>query len=207
MAFAHQDATNENDNQIVAQGTSPWVVSFEPSGNESTRKTFVAQALGATLGNNKSMLSLLNAGGSGVVLRLERLFIINTQNSSVTGINADFRIFRTTGHSVGTSITPLAHDTGDTLNGSVTARTGATVAGEAASYLYRWLWGSDEWSTGVADADSADHSLQNLQPVYQATSRERPITLRAGEGLSVKQVVNSTAGQFDIIAIFTEAAT
>lgn len=208
MAFAHQDATDANDNQIVAQGTSPWVVSVDSiNAVDATRKTFVVQSLGTAIGNGKSMLSILNAGGSGVVLRLQRLFLINTQNTGVTGINADFRLFRATGHSAGTSITPLAHDTADSLNGSVTARTGATIAGEAVAYLYRWLWGTDEWSTGPADADSADHAIQNLIPLYEAKPGERPITLRAGEALTLKQTVNSTAGTFDVIAIFTEATS
>lgn len=205
MALSHQDATDENDSQIVAQGTTPWVVSISPGVGE--RKTFVVQALNTTIGNGKSMLSLLNAGGSGVVLRLQRLFIINSQNSGVTGVNADFRLFRATGHSVGTQLTPQSHDTADSLSASITARTGATIAGEAAAYLYRWLWGSDEWNTGPLDADSLDHGLQNVLPVYRADQGERPITLRPGEALTLKQVTNSTAGQFDVIAIFTEASS
>ena len=208
MALAHQDATDSNDQQIVAQGTNPWEVSVTAiSAVDATRKTFVVQALGAAIGNGKSMLSLLNADGSGVVLRLQRLFVINTQNAGVTGINADFRLFRATGHSAGTALTPQAHDTNDTLSGSITARTGGTIAGESASYLYRWLWGTDEWSTGPSDADSADHAAQSLNPIYQAAPGERPITLRPGEGLTLKQTVNSVAGTFDIIAIFTEATT
>lgn len=208
MSFSHQDATDANDQPIVAQGTTPWLVSVESiNAVDATRKTFVAQALGVAIGNNKSMLSILNASGSGVVLRLQRLFLINTQNAGVTGINADFRLFRATGHSAGTAITPLAHDTNDSLSGSITARTGATIAGEAAAYLYRWLWGTDEWSTGPLDQDGLDHALTSLNPVYQAQPGERPITLRPGEALTLKQVVNSTAGTFDVIAIFTEAAT
>lgn len=202
MAFAHQDATDANDNQVVAQGTTPWVVSSIAGAGE--RKTFVAQAIGASIGNNKSMLSILNAAGSGVVLRLSKLFLVNTQNSSVTGINAEFRLFRATGHSAGTTITPLPHDTADSLNSGITARTGATIAGEAASPLYRWLWGSDEWNTGPLDQDGLDHAFQTLIPLYDAKPGERSLTIRAGQALTLKQVVNSSNGTFDVIAVFTE---
>lgn len=208
MALSHQDAVDANDNQIVAQGTNPWSVSVDAiSAIDATRKTFVATAINVTIGNNKSMISLLNASGSGVVVRLQKLFLINSQNAGVTGVSVDFRMFRHTGHSAGTQLTPRAHDTNDSLHANVTVRTGGTISGEAADYLYRWLWGSDEWSTGPADADSADHAQQSLNPVYVAGPGERPITIRPGEGLTIKDVTNSTAGQFDLIAIFTEAAS
>lgn len=80
MSFAHQDATDSNDYQIVAQGTDPWIVSV--GGAQSTKKTFVLWAKDVAIGNNKSMVSLLNASGSGVVVRVEKLFLVNTQNSS-----------------------------------------------------------------------------------------------------------------------------
>jgi hypothetical protein len=188
------------------QSTIPVSVSSIAVGAD-TRKTFVARAQAAALGNNKSMFSLLNAGGSGVVVRIQKIYLINTQNAAVTGINADFSLFRMTGHSVGTSITPQTHDTADTLSVNVTARTGATIAGEATPALYRWIWGSDEWSTGAADADSADHGLQNLIPLYAPQMNEKAITIRAGEGLTLKQTVNSTSGTFDVICVFTEATT
>lgn len=204
MSFAHQDATDSNDYQIVAQGTDPWIVSV--GGAQSTKKTFVLWAKDVAIGNNKSMVSLLNASGSGVVVRVEKLFLVNTQNSSVTGVNGSFSLFRMTGHSVGTTLTPQSHDTSDTLNVSVTARTGGTIAGESASELYRWKWGTDEWSTGPADAENFDHAMQSLIPLYLASPNEKQITIRPGEGLTLKQTVNSTSGTFDIGIVFTEAS-
>ena len=205
--FIVQSPDGARKAEVVGDRLKVDAVVSNTDGEASTkRKTFVVNAVGVAIGNNKSMLSLLNAAGSGVVVRLEKMYLINTQTAGITGINADFRLFRITGHSVGTALTPLTHDTSDTLSASVTARTGSTVAGEAAAAMYRWMWGTDEWATGPADADSADHSLQNVMPLYEVGLNTKALTLRPGEGISLKQVVNSTVGTFDVILVFTEAA-
>lgn len=173
---------------------------------EAEEPTFTVYASNITIGNNKSMLSIVNTGGSLVNIRIKELRIINTQTTSVTGVIADFNLFRITGHSVGTLLTPQASDTSDAINASISVRTGATVAGEVASILRRWLWSSDEFGPGPADAESADHALQNVMAAYKPGLKEKPLTIRAGEGLTIKQVINSTAGQFDIMVVFTQVA-
>jgi hypothetical protein len=171
---------------------------------ETEIATFVAVAQAIAIGNNKSMISLLNGSGSGVVIKLREAWIVNAQTTAVTGIMAQFRLLRMTGHSAGTSITPQPYDTSDSLNGSVTARTGSTVAGEASENLKRWYWSSDEYGVGAQDVESEDHNMQNLNPHYIAAGKTKPITIRAGEGLTVKQVTNSSVGTFDLYLVFTQ---
>ena len=172
------------------------------------KETYIVGSTEIAIGNNKSMLSLLNASGSTVVVKLRKLYLLNSQTSAVTGIISDFQLFRFTGHSGGTSLTPLTFDSNDSLNSSVTARTGGTISGEAAAALKRWEISSDEWGTGTLDQEGADHGSGLYgQPLYEHTSPfEKPITLRANEGIHLKHVVSSTAGAFDIYMIFTEEA-
>lgn len=168
-------------------------------------ETFTVISPITAIGNNKSMVSILNAGGSGVTVKIREIYLINTQNTSITGVIADFRLFRMTGHSAGISLTPEASDSDDTLNVNVTARTGATIAGESANYSRRWLWSSDEWGTGASDVEANDHASQNLLTAYQSNNPKiKPITLNAGQGIHIKHVVNSTAGTFDLVVVFTQ---
>lgn len=172
----------------------------------SASKTFVVRQSAVAIAKNKSMISLVNASGSAVKLRIQEIWIKNVQTSGVTGIISDFNLNKLTGataHSAGTALTPIAFDSVDTLNGSITARTGATIAGTETT-MFRWLWSTDEWGTGPQDVESMDHTMQNLNPHYRNRGQFKPITLNANEGLSLKQIFNSTVGTFDIEIVFTE---
>jgi hypothetical protein len=166
-------------------------------------KTFCILAENIVIGNNKSMVSLLNATGSTVIIKIREINLINTQNTAVTGIVSNFEMRRMTGHSVGTSLTPNPYDTNDTLDVNVTARTNATIAGEGVM-LHSYRWSSDEWGVGSHDVESNDHVLVSLIPFYTVQPYCKPITLRANQGIHIKHTVNSTAGQFTIIMTFTE---
>lgn len=158
------------------------------------------------IGNNKSMVSLLNETGSTVIIKIREIKLINTLNTSVTGVVSNFEMRRLTGHSSGTSITPNPYDTNDTLSVSVTARTGATITGEGV-LLHSYRWSSDEWGVGPQDVESGDHSLTSLIPFYSVQPYCKPITLRANQGVHIKHTINSTAGQFTIIITFTEESS
>lgn len=203
--MAQYDLDSADGSQSVTQGTSPWVVSLASvtSGGDELA-TFVVQARDIAIGNLKSMISVLNAGGSSVVIKLRDLKIVNSQNTAVTGINSEFGLYRITGHSAGTSITPLPYDSSDSLNASVTARTGATITGEAATVLLHWDWSSDEWGAGALDQEGYDHAVQTVSNLLKQEKSCKPITLRAGEGITVKHVSNSTNGTFDIVLVFTQ---
>jgi len=167
-------------------------------------KTFVIRSTSTALGNNKSMLSLLNASISSFI-QLKEVYIINVQTSAVTGIIAIFELFRFTGHSAGTLLTPQPYDTADVMDANVTARTGATITGESATSMARWLWSSDEWGPGTLDEEGHEHTFQNLLPAWAHRSpNSKAILLRPGQGIHLKHVVNSTAGTFDIVFVFTQ---
>lgn len=174
------------------------------STSETESATFVVYAQDIAIGNNKSMLSILNATGSGVKIRVREVRIINVQNTAVTGVIADYRFLRITGHSAGTSLTPQSHDTDDALNVNVTARTGATITGELSPVLRRWQFSTDEWGVGSSDVESNTHDMQIQNSLFDTAPKTKTITINAGQGIHIKQVTNSTVGTFDILIVFTQ---
>lgn len=166
--------------------------------------TFSTILISVATANNKSMFSLLNDVGSSVKIKIRSIKVINTQNAAVTGVVADMQLYRCTGHSAGTLDTPQTMDTSDTLNSSVTARTGATIAGEVANPLLHIDVSTDEWGVGAADSESNSHINQLLHNVYEHNPPMKPITLNAGEGITLKCTTNTTTGLFDIQAYYTQ---
>jgi hypothetical protein len=187
-------------------GGTPLSVSMSSAASDPS---FVVTAEGVVLGNNKSMVSLLNATGSTVVVRIREIYLTNVQIAPVTGTVAEFQLRRITGHSVGTDLTStiLAHDTNDTLNVNISARTNATVAGEGAVNIFRKLQSTDEWGVGAPDNEGFDAAVSRLLPVYKQNELCKAITLRATQGITIKCATNTTAGSFDITVLFTVGAS
>lgn len=178
------------------------------TGGSAEQATWSALAPAVQIGNNKSMISILNATGTVVVIRLREIWVENVQTTPVTGVTGFFEVHRNTGHSAGTLLTSLPYDTTDTLDANVTVRTGATIAGEAAGVLVRHVWSTDDWSGGTLDGEQYEHGIQASTPFWSRKDiSEKPITLRSGQGLTVKFTTNSTNGTFDLTLVFTQAST
>jgi hypothetical protein len=191
---------SDNGGSLTIDGT----VAISNSVSPTERATFSAIAEAIDIANGKSMISLLNDSGSGVTIKITKMYLINTRTTATTGVIAEFQLRRFTGHSGGTLITTDAYDTNDVLNGSVTVRTGATIAGEVTRDLRRWLWSSDEWGTGSTDVESDDHVNQSLVPSFEQSMICKPLVLNSGQGLHIRQNTNSNNGTFDLVIEFTQ---
>lgn len=172
--------------------------------SESELATFVASARDVQIGPNKSMFSILNGIGSGVVIKLISLKIINSQTTAITGAIADFRLHRATSISSGNIVISMPHDTQDVVNSLVEVRNSATVNGENITPLTRVKWSTDEWGVGAQDVESMDHAVSSLISWYEVKPKTKPITLRSGEGIHIKQVAANNNGSFDFECIFTQ---
>jgi hypothetical protein len=152
---------------------------------------------------NKSMLSLFNAGA--VVLKIQEIYLVNVQSSAVSGVDINFEFRRMTGHTSGTLISAIETlDTLDSLDSNISVRTGATITGESSVLLWRNIWHSDE-SSPALDGASLDHAVQTMFPVFSRKNLEsKAITLRNGEGITIKCTTSSTVGSFDLMAIVTQ---
>lgn len=178
-------------------------------------QSFLVHADNVTIGNGKSMLSLLNATGSGVVIRLHRIRIFNVRTTAVTGIVAEFGLRKISAHSAGTLLDTTGSASGlvfpmdstNSLSASVTARTGATVTESPAFDILNWFWSSDEWGVGTQDVESLQHAFAQSIPAFETKDGTQPFVIREGQGLHVRQNTNSTAGSFDIEFLFTQEAS
>lgn len=192
-------AAVSSDTALVV-AISPNTVAFV---KDAEYATFAVVAANIAQANNKSMVSILNAGRSSVVIKIRELHLRNSQVSAVTGVAGNFEFRRFTGHSGGTLITPVTYDTNDVISGSVTARTGASITGEG-DLLARWKWSTDDWGPGKLDQEGLDHTMQSLLPIWKYVPPGKGITLRAGQGIHLKFATNSNKGSWDMRVVFTQ---
>lgn len=162
--------------------------------------TYYALADAVTFAANKQLISILNAAGSGKVVAIKKLFMINTQLSSVTGVAVRADVKRMTAHSGGTTITPTLCDSDNAaLPAEITVRTGATSVTES-SLLFPLTFTNDEAGATQAFPSTQLMAAFNWMPEGVETQETR---LRPGEGLTVKQITSSTVGQFAWLMVFT----
>jgi hypothetical protein len=198
----HTNLRNATGNELLSRqernNSIPVVEAIEPA-------TFLLHASSITIAANKSMLALMNGASSGVTLKILKVRVMNTQTTAVTGVVADFRLRRITAITGGTAQTPRPHDTNDVLDANVTASSAGTPTDLSGPVdLGRYVYSTDEWGPGTADVESMDHSMQTVWAIYQHMRGEKPITLRPGQGLDIRQLTSSTAGTFDLQIIFSQ---
>ena len=162
--------------------------------------TYYALADAVAFAANKQLISLYNAAGSGVMVVLKKLFLINLQLSAITGVavRADFKRF-TAAHSGGTAITPVSCDSSNpALPAGVTARTGGTVTD--VTLLFPLAFANDE--VGATQAFPSSHLLSGLNCLPEGTEVQET-RLREGEGVTLKQITSTTVGSFAYMMVFT----
>jgi hypothetical protein len=173
-------------------------------------QTYTAGFLAVAFGNNKSMAAILNGSGSGRIVRIKRVWVLNNQTSAVTGVLTSWSLKRSSAQSGGTAVTPTKHDTAsEALPGAVLVATGATVTQTADVSLRQWVWSNDEPAAGTGTSDEFE-CLVPLNCVWDSATGDadiEPIVLREGQGLDVRHLGTTTVGVADIFIEFTLAAT
>lgn len=211
QATASNQTSGGQKTQIVnASGTTvgagsgilgPGAVALAVSDN--TQQTFVVSAQGVLTGNGKSMISIENGGGSGKVLRLVRAKIFNVTPGTVAGVDIQLDALKFTTSSGGTILTPQSYDTNNTLSGSITCRTNATISGEATNAIDSWYFNGDELATGASTTASNGSLTGQILLPYGGLSQQVP-TIRSGEGLHIKCQTNTTVTNFSLFLVFTQ---
>lgn len=172
-------------------------------------QTYTASAIGATFANNKSMLGIFNGSGSGRVVRIYRVWVLNNQTSAVTGVLTAWALRKTSAQSGGTSITPTKHDSAsESMPAQVLVATGATATLTADLSFRNWVWSNDEPAVSSGTSDEFE-TLVPLNCVWDSTgdTTVEPITLRVGEGISVHHSGSSAVGVADIFVEYTLASS
>lgn len=167
------------------------------------KPTFVISSPATTLTLNKSMISVFNAGGSGKLLKLQNVWLLNSQITAVVGNVVQFDLLRSSAQTGGTSITAISPDSVDVLPGTITAATGATVTDASTLPLRSWFLGGDEIGTGTAMNQSIDRATATFAHNWFTPTVKLP-TARPGEGLHLKAVqVPAAAGSWTMMMLFT----
>lgn len=162
--------------------------------------TYYALADAVTCAQNKQVISILNDTGSGKVVALKKLFIINTQLSTVTGVALRSDVKRATAHSGGTVVTPASADsTNPAIPAQITVRTAATSVTES-TLLFPLTYTNDE--VGATQAFPTAQLMAGLN-WFPEGAEVQEVRLREGEGLTIKQITNSSVGQFAWLIVFT----
>ena len=162
--------------------------------------TYYALADAVTCALNKQVISILNDTGSGKVVALKKLFIINTQLSTVTGVAIRSDVKRATAHSGGTVVTPASADsTNPAIPAQITVRTAATSVTES-TLLFPLTYTNDE--LGATQAFPTAQLMAGLN-WFPEGAEVQEVRLREGEGLTIKQITNSSVGQFAWLIVFT----
>lgn len=163
-----------------------------------SRPTWAIQSGFQGLAANKLFFDLFNAAGSGVILQVASV-ALQKNMAAQTGVAVQFDLLKTTSVGTGgTALTPVTFDsTNAALPPQVTARhaaVGAALGGLLVSRFYH----SEE--TNVAA--QVQEAFPFWPPTPLAPDLQR-ITLRPGEGLTLKQITSSTAGIYNVSVIFT----
>jgi len=166
---------------------------------QTARQSYVALVENSQFANSKQHFSLFNGSGSGVVIRVQKLYITNMVETAVSGGARRLDVKKITACSAGTDITPIKQDS---LNADIPAqvliKTTATVTEGA--ILFPLVFPDDEMLLTQNSMAQQVYSGVNWIPEgYEL----QEYTLREGEGLTIKQITASTAGNVSWIVVFS----
>ena len=162
--------------------------------------TYRAVSADITPANSKWHTYLFNQSGSNQSVHVLSIRYFNNV-TAVTGVVNRFDIRRSasTTPTGGASITPIAHNSADPALANVTAYGGATGGITDGSIVESIAVSTEEHTATVADVDRLLQQMPMLAPAYPWG---RPMTLRPGEGIGVKQNGAGTVGTLQWIVDF-----
>lgn len=168
------------------------------------RQTFVVSSPAIALNAlNKSMLSVFNGLGSGRVLKLQNILILNSQTAAIVGNVVQFDLLRTSAQAGGTAVTAIGYDSANLLPAQITAATGATVTDVSALPLRSWFLGGDEIAVGAATNQGVDRANMQIKPTYHVPTSAGTATALICKPSPGRAVGSCIAGAERFGAIFT----
>jgi hypothetical protein len=164
-------------------------------------ETFIAVCDAVAPATNKSLACIFNATGSGVTVRIHEVLLHQLGLVAQTGVNARLELRRATAVSAGTTVTAEKFDTNNAnLPAGVTVRHNGTVTD--GNLLYPVVITNDESPLSGLPNYSQDKSIWKAMRGI----RIQPFVLRENEGLTVKNVTNTTVGTWAVVIVFSVEA-
>lgn len=170
-------------------------------------QTYTLAATGITLAANKVILGAFNGAGSGRILRIYRVWVLNNQVAAVTGVVNTVQFLRTTTGSGGTAITPLKHDS-SSENFPAQIVVSSNQSSTQTDLIARLFWSSDEPAAGTLTNDELQTmpAMNLIFDVGYNDSNIEPIVCREGFGVALVNIT-STVGVVDVFMEVTLAST
>lgn len=148
---------------------------------------------------NKYHIVLKNNTGSAQTLWLLGLYAINDGVTAVTGVINQFNFRRVTGTPTLTALTPYAFNSADPALSGVTAGHTATAGLTDSTIILPMVLSSEENTAVPTNAGMFLHH-RNLLPMMHPMGR--PLALRPGEAVAVKQIGAGAVGALSWIIDF-----
>ena len=163
-------------------------------------QTYTLAAPGVSFALNKCMLGIFNGTGSGRIVRLYRVWVLNNGVAAVTGVLTNMELRRSTSGSGGVSITPTKHDTAnETFPAQVEVASNQTVV--SSDVFRRIVWSNDEATANVAATIDELETLPPLNLIWDVgygDSNIEPIVCREGQGVCLINTGNTAVGSVDV---------
>ena len=159
-----------------------------------------ADAVGFDGSGNKHFFSLLNGAGSGKILKVHGLWLINLQIGAVTGVGVRFEVKRIATLSGGSAITASAADTRNAaLPSQVSIATGAAI-GEGA---FLWAFAINNEEIDNTAVFPAAMTLMGSNLIKRPVDWLQPQVLLEQQGLTLKQITATAVGQAGVLCVFS----
>lgn len=172
-------------------------------------ETYTAYTAGVTFANGKSFMGIFNGVGSGKVIRLYRMLMLNNQVNAITGDITTFEVWTVSAFSGGSDMTVTKHDsTNLAINANVLVQYGATTFTEVVR-LRRFVWQDEEPASDGATGREWE-CIVPLCEVIRLGYRDpdgSPIVLREGEGVHLRHMGTMAVGVADVSMEFTQGTT
>lgn len=166
--------------------------------------TYNLAALDVAFAANKCMAGVFNGSGSGVVIRVYRIWMLNNQLTTVTGVLTNVELRKITAATGGTDIAPTLNDTNSAaLPAQIKAGTNMTVT--LGGILKRVIWSTDEPAGNASVTLDEMECIVPLGCVWEmgyGDPYSTPLVLREGDGICLYNTGGSV-GQCDIFIEFT----
>lgn len=161
-------------------------------------QTYTISSFSTTFAANKCMLGIYNGSGSGRIVRVYRIVMLNNQITAVTGAITNLELRTITAGSGGTDITPFKHDSNnESFPSQVAVQTNMTIT--PTNVLSRIIWSTDEPAINSLTIDEFE-TLPAFSTIWDSgygDSNTEPIVLREGYGVALVNI-GATTGIADI---------
>lgn len=161
-------------------------------------QTYTISSFSTTFAANKCMVGIYNGSGSGRIVKVYRIVMLNNQITAVTGAITNLELRTITAGSGGTDIIPFKHDSNnESFPSQVAVQTNMTVT--PTNVLSRIIWSTDEPAINSLTIDEFE-TLPAFSTIWDSgygDTNTDPIVLREGYGLGLINI-GATTGMADI---------